>query len=318
MPDFFDFHTHPSFKQYYSDIEFNEKDSVWKTYRNIVGIIKSQASIEQMNEGGMKIAVNAIYSMEKAFSAAFLIRHLAPVITPLDEEMIASLPTTNYVDHIYEEIRFLEQFAGQSPNGQRSFQILNSINELDDSKLNIILAIEGGHSLEHRNKTMLQSLIDLKRGPHRFLYLTLAHFIQFDLCTHAYGMKLIKKNDVLKPLGSGLTDLGRSIIDRAYLSDDDENRIFIDVKHMSLNTRKTFYQYRADKGYQNIPILATHVGFTGISYEAESIKAYIKKQKVTTNGRYAEVIYEKKRPQGIGKSLFSGGNGKTHFKPLVH
>ena len=318
MSNYFDFHLHCSSKQFLSNIDFDKKDSCWKTYDHIVGIIKSQASLEQMKYGNMKVAVNAVYTLEKVFSSSFLIKYIASNLTPLDEDLIAALPTTNYFDNLKEEIRFFEQFQNEDPTAGKSFKIIKNIAEMDPGHLNIILAIEGGHALGHALKNPMEALIELKQNQnYRFLYLTLAHFIQFGLCTQAFGMKMIKKSNTLKPKGFGLSQVAKEIIDRTYHQSDTEKRILIDMKHMSLVSRQQFYEYRKEKGYENIPILATHTGFTGISYHADALSNQILDQRATSNGSYVEVKY-KERPRGIGKPSFlgvGGGKGATYFNP---
>jgi microsomal dipeptidase-like Zn-dependent dipeptidase len=140
------------------------------------------------------------------------------------------------------------------------------------------------------------------------LYLTLVHMTQYPLTNHCYGMKLIKGNDEFKPSGFGLRTLGKQIIDLAYRNRSGEHQIYIDIKHMSLVARRQFYAYRKEKGYDKIPILATHMGLTGISWSNMAI-AKLFNQRVIRKDGFIEVSYD--RPPGIG----SGRKGKTHFNP---
>ena len=103
------------------------------------------------------------------------------------------------------------------------------------------------------------------------LYLTLTHLSHIQeqhLATHAFGMKMLK-HPSFYPHGNGLSRLGRKVIDACYglTAPGDVTKatpVLIDIKHMSISSRQSFYQYRRDKGY-TLPIIATHMGMTGYS-----------------------------------------------------
>ena len=309
---YFDLHIHPSFKPYLSHFEADKKKHLWTEFPNLIGIVESQGSLQQMKRGNVRIGVNPLYSLEKVFSTSFLTLYLAPKLTMLDEEMVNSAATHSYFDRLMDELAFLKKFADANTATGETFKILNNIDDLEEDKINIILAIEGGHGLEKTNCRLVESLRKLKEGPHRFLYMTLIHMIQFPLSVHAYGMKLMKKNDVLKPKGFGLSDLGKEVIDEAYRESDQAPRILIDIKHLSLLSRRQFYAYRREKGYDNIPILATHMGTTGISYTADNLKKYIVGQSAKSCRGYIQVEYES--PAGIGCSS-KRKKDHTYFNP---
>ena len=313
MTRYFDLHAHPSLKPFLSAPFPENKDSCWKTYKNAIEFLRSQGSLEQMVDGNVRLAVNALYSMEKVFSAAFVTRYLAPKFTPLDKQMMASLASADYFDRLIEEYEHLLASRVDREGDGRDFQILNNMEDFNPEKLNIILAIEGGHGLEKSNRTFARSLLDLKQGEHRLLYITLTHLTRCRLANHAYGMKLIKNVMSIRPEGLGLSDIGKELIDAAYRSQGKEKPIYIDIKHLSLAARRDFYHYRERNGYSNIPILATHMGVTGISYDPDIVREYIVDKKFKENRGTVEVLFE--RPQGIGRSVWKGGGGETHFNP---
>ncbi len=112
------------------------------------------------------------------------------------------------------------------------------------------------------------------------LYLTLTHVTHIPeqhLATHAYATKLLK-HPSFYPFGNGISELGLEVIDKAYsLGDKDSAKdgtrdkdkvlrpVLIDITHMSLKSRLDLYHYRKDKGYSDIPLIASHVGVTGYS-----------------------------------------------------
>ena len=308
MNHFFDLHLHPSFKPFLSNRNPVLRKNCWEHISSLVSIVRSQASLDQMREGGVFLGVAAIYAMERPLTSSFLIDHLLGPLTFMDAKMLHHPTYSNYLDQVLREIDHLKESMDLDPENGRSFQILNSINDLDTEKINLILALEGGHALESFKYDSFKNLERLKESNYRFLYLTMVHMTQYPLATHCYGMKLIKENDQFKPAGFGLRSPGKRLIDIAYDKEIGGHRIYVDIKHMSLVSRRQFYAHREEKGYGDIPILASHMGVTGISWENTSIAEYFK-ERIIRKGEIIEVTYE--RPEGIG----SRRKGRTYFNP---
>lgn len=314
----FDMHCHPGSKAYLSHNDPSKKDDCWKIYKNLlVKITSSQASYGQLEEGNVRLAVVPVYVIEKPFTQVFLIEHIAPTLTMLHGDMLNEIQIGDGLTHLKGELETLEKSlqpdSSQPPRGQ----FLKSMDDFDPRKLNIILSIEGAHGIMSEAKSIEENLLELKRkdAPWRFFYLTLIHAITNPLGTHAYAIKMLKGDSDFKPAGEngepGLTDLGKKMIDLCY-DDTKGNRILIDIKHMSIESRKDFYTHRMDEGYDDIPILATHMGCTGISFNPQAIMKHVKKRiSIKDNS----VMVEYTRPKGIGK----GGNlfrkKETHFNP---
>ena len=311
MKTFFDLHLHPSFKPFLSHPTAELKDNCWTTYNSIIDIIDSQSSLEQMQRGKVNLAVAPIYTLERPFSSSFLLEHVAPAFSPMHREMMHFPTESDNYDRFLAEIKHLELSQSLENDSGRSFNLLKSIKDIDPKKINLILAIEGTHALEKSHTSLLDNLKEIKNSDYRFLYLTLTHLTRFGTCSHAFGMKLIKNNKEFVPGGKGLTDLGKKVIDLAY-NDQEGHRIFVDIKHMSLVSRRQFYQYRKEKGYDNIPIIASHMGFSGITSQPQVLKQYIKK-KVARKDGLVQVLYE--QPRGIGKGGWFLNKKKTHFNP---
>lgn len=304
---YFDLHCHPSFKPYLTNFLADQKDHCWNTYNSIGGMLDSQSSLEQLRDGKVQLATATIYVMEKGMSTNFMVRYVVPALTNMDPRMLDTLPSANYFDRLNEEIEHLLKSRDHNVANGEHFNVISDISEIIPDKLNLVLAIEGGYGLTTIGKTLKDKMLELKKGPHKFLYMTLVHATQFkDYCTHAFSLKMIKNNPEFKPKGYGFAKEGLDIIDLAYDSTQG-NRILIDVKHMSLVSRRQFYHHRKTNNYENIPIIASHMGFTGISWTGESISAYVKGREATEDMGYVQVLYE--RPEGIGKTK------KTHFNP---
>lgn len=284
-----------------------ERESCWKTYEQGAVIFRSQSSLEQSWRGGVRLGVAALYVLERAFTSSFLVEHLAPIITPLDRDMLRLPQQTDSLKRLQAEIAHLKAAEEKSPGQGMAVQVIRKISEYDPQKINLALAIEGAHCLDLFDTKIEDNLRQLKDGPERFLYLNLTHLSRFSTCTHAYGIKLVRGHEQFRPLGNGISEQGYRIIDIAYDRRIGGYPLFIDIKHMSLQSRKQFYAYRKEKGYEAIPIIASHMGCTGLSWAPEVIKRYVEKRVVQSDT--VEVTYTK--PKGTGGPLRS----KTLFNP---
>ncbi len=146
----------------------------------------------------------------------------------------------------------------------------------------------------------------------------LSHIVEQPLATHAFGMKMLK-HAAFYPVGNGITPLGLEVVDAAYtmtVANDDGSQeltpILIDIKHMGLKSRQDLYAYRQIKTeYQNIPLIASHVGVTGYAV-AEWADALTEYGAFTENGvRAVEVMTRRQKAGEWG----SGLNDEFTFNP---
>ncbi len=280
MADYnFDLHCHPFGKHFLTDEDFNKKKTPWEKVKGgvlqkIAPILSSQSSLSQLREGNVKLSVTGICAIERAFSNFWLIEDIAGLFTVLDRRFLKKInqgDAYHYNRLFHEELEFI--FKTEPDKRGNYFKVLNHIEEIDlsDRATNLILSIEGSHALFtnlSQSNDVLVELVKLKNYPNvSFLYLTLTHLSKNDLCNHAYGAKMTEDPSFKPNLDiKGLSLKGREVIQKAY-STVDGKRILIDIKHMSLSARKEFYDFRKKEGFENIPILASHVGVTGISYD---------------------------------------------------
>jgi microsomal dipeptidase-like Zn-dependent dipeptidase len=307
MDTYFDFHFHPSLKSFLSEDDAALRESCWTTYTEGAIILRSQSSLEQSWQGGVRLGVAAMYVLERAFTSSFLIEHIAPAITPLDRDMLRLPQDTDNLKRLKSEVAHLKAALNAPSGNGRAMQVIRGMSEYDPNKINLILAIEGSHCLDLFNTRLEDNLRQLKEGEERFLYLNLTHLSRFPTCSHAYGIKLVRGHEQFRPGGAGITELGYRIIDMAYDKTIGGYPLYIDIKHMSLESRRQFYAYRKARGYEAIPIIASHMGCTGISWAPEVIKGYVEKRFIESDT--VEVKYIK--PRGIG-GLF---RPKTEFNP---
>jgi microsomal dipeptidase-like Zn-dependent dipeptidase len=263
------------------------------------GTFDSQSSLSQLARGKCSLAVAVIYPLETKLADADILQVLARLIDGkfcnkrlrdvktghwtsfqyANDELKHILLTSNQmVDGVAKKIKVLEQWSDYNPG--------------DEHTVHTIFTIEGGHTITYgRNEKedISKMLANLKhfRSACPLFYYTMAHMQQMNFANHAYGIKGAGKFYFV-PRGAGLTDFGKKLIDSCY-TDFKARKVLIDVKHMSLRSRLDFYEYRASKGYGMIPVMASHVGVTGISKDDHS---YIRKLVQPLFRKYYKLVYE--------------------------
>lgn len=273
-----DLHCHASAKPFLSAIEPENKISPWPAYSGSVPqmfypIIGSQSSLKQLQDGQVNLAVISIVPFEKALANFWMIRDLVTTFTILDRPTLQQINKgkISYNRLFWQEVDYLFKYRKHE---NMRLNILRSIEDYDKAEnvINSLISIEGSHLLFNENNQAdepLKQLIKIKQEEaFNIFYLTMTHLSRNEYCNHAQGMK-ISKDKIFNPSlqTKGLDERGLAIIRECY---DRTNgpRILIDIKHMSLYARLQFYKFRREQGYGDIPIIASHMGLTGLSYSS--------------------------------------------------
>ena len=166
----------------------------------------------------------------------------------------------------------------------------------DGDQIAVVLTIEGAHvfALDPGGRPATLSTIQdrieaLRRQPEPVLFLTLAHHFDNGICGHAHSLPAAARlaMDQKKRMFEGFEREGdrglrivRELLDLdGSLRDRGERRILLDIKHMSPRTRREYYaevigpyndrwatRSAADRGEtQPLPVIASHVGYSGIA-----------------------------------------------------
>ena len=306
----FDLHCHPSIKSFMGNINPKKRINCW-TYVDIFidfQILDSQSNLSQLKNGKVKLAVAGINGMERAFTRSLLFNTvLAGTTDKLDARFLRKIrqKKIGYNELMLQELAHLEK-SKKVPN-KGSFVFVNKISDFKPNarKLHLILCVEGGHNfhgkpgtgLQRDKNTIIQNLKNFKSGNFpRLLYITLTHLTKTVLCTHAYELKWINDKSFY-PEGKGISATGRAFIKEA-LGDTNGKPVLIDIKHMSLESRLQYYKLRDDKKIPKLPIIASHMGVTGVSYTKMPIISNYKIKKECVAIDYQE-------PLGIGDTRFN-------------
>ena len=314
-------------------------------------ILQSQGCVSQAVKGGISLGVASIVAIEYVFATRQGKLKLLEwevngrdVIAPLDNRLFEFVhgSSGSYHTLFTKELGFY-QWAAQKNDLLYGINLLSRKNgagtSLHPNKLNLVLAIEGGHNLSKRFINKLAGVSDpvavveqyRKNQLVDFLYLTLTHLSHIPeqlLCSHAYGFKMVKNVPEARPQIKGLTQLGKEVVRACVDTKNNKYPILIDIKHMSLQGRRDFYAYRRHllekmpDGFKPPkmldkkpwwPILATHMGVTG--YNSIDMVGLIKEYGVEDdNDLSVRVRLQRqeaaKLPEGLGIE-------KVYFNPAT-
>lgn len=300
MP-FFDFHIHPSLKSLFSEnnpATHAQKFSPWapldkskipmllKCCTDFQYILASQGNLTQLATNDCNLVCIALYIPEKDMLTADLVQQ--STAGPLDMYLQAAKINAIINGNPYKILRTDDwptltnaaQF-GVTDKRVKPIKTRADFNENDASTIHAVFSVEGCHTLSSLLQnfdlnTILANIDDL-RSQVSLVSVNMTHMEQSPLCNHAFGMQFLS-NDGFKPTGYRLTDGGIAVLKHCY-----QNKIMIDLKHLSLGSRQHLYELRSSPDFAGInqPLVCTHAGLTGLSYA--DIPDYIFAQKKFDN-----------------------------------
>lgn len=287
-----DFHVHGNFKTYFTGYDVQAKESPWKKinftvdnflFRKSNRIFSSQSSFSQLHKGQLGLGVMPLYSTERGFPDSFLLKALDFFSKKIDHRLFKAIRENKvtYYQQLDDCFKHLERAVTDNVPGSQSINFTRTFADIDPAKMNIVFSLEGAHAFlnsfdEVNTPQGLQDIEDRikaykKKNPApgnthpRIFILNVTHLTMAPFTNHSFGIKIISHEDFI-PQGQGITQAGLRIIHTALSQDAEHHPMIIDIKHMSLESRKSYYQIRR-QSYPDIPIVASHAGVTGISYE---------------------------------------------------
>ncbi len=281
----------------------NSKRSIWhydppsifdKLLNYITGLTKfSQANFTSLVRGGVGIVCISLYPLEKWFvrnkmNNELLLDLAANFALGVGDKRIDYIQgITDYFKDVEAQYTFYMQLDGkvvQLPEGKFRYKLVKSFTEIEDIKnqnatggkvhtICVILSIEGLHVLNtglrkpFSEVEVLTNLEKIKNWEFRPFFTTIAHHFWNQLCGHAESLSgiILKFADQSEGLNSGFTSIGRKVLER-LVDDTDNKRIIPDIKHMSVQARKEYYEM-LDSGnpkFKNIPVIASHAACNGL------------------------------------------------------
>jgi len=301
-------HPHPT-KTMWDDIEHPYTDNaLTRLFRKKSNSMakESQCNLYQLARGGVRVAVLSMYPVEKGFVKFRKVPELLlgdekvnsvlEHISGMPKERVTAIQQqeNHYFHELTSEYQYMSKGQGASPCKQYQYKVVNSYAELElnlknePNTVNIILSIEGAHALgcgnpvtekmshEQLKEELTNNIREMKAWAHVPFSINLAHHFWNQLCGHSPSIPIPFNQlvDQRKGTNAGITDLGRHVI-LELLGRHNGKRVILDTKHMSVASRKEYYDFISKYNYLNpadkIPVLCSHTGVNGFETMEESL-----------------------------------------------
>jgi len=281
----------------------NSKRSIWhydppsifdKLLNYATGLTKfSQANFASLVKGGVGIVCVSLYPLEKWFvrnkmNNELLLDLAANFALGVGDKRIDYLQgISDYFKDVEAQYNFYKQLDNkiiQLPEGKFRYKLVRNYTEIENIKnenasggkvhtICVVLSIEGLHVLNtglkqpFSSEEILENLEKIKNWDFSPFFVTIAHHFWNQLCGHAESLSgiILKFADQSEGLNSGFTTMGRKVLER-LVDDTNNKRILPDIKHMSIQARREYYQM-LDSGnpkFKNIPVIASHAACNGL------------------------------------------------------
>ncbi len=299
-----DLHCHPNLKSFghsfdggnssaRSDVWFGEGPTFLTKLLNVLlGLTRfNQSDLTTMSRGGAKIVFVSLYPFEKGFfinaaGGGGLSAYLSNLITGIGFKRIRDIQT--HSDYFADLEKEYSHFLGSKRQAEiggvvNKWRPVESAADLQKgmNERNQILAcfsIEGAHVFNTglgpygkvaREREVLENVRKVKNWKYPPVYITFAHNFFNDLCGHARSLEPIEKFvDQSHGLDTGFTSLGYRVLDE-LLSKENGRPILIDLKHMSLRSRKDYFEYQTRDNPDNLlPTIVSHGAVNGMKWES--------------------------------------------------
>ncbi len=169
------------------------------------------------------------------------------------------------IDNHWYSYRLSKSFAELQQNITANENVNAGTGSNSPFIISVICAVEGLHILNCgledpcNPAEVKQHAGDLKKLAHAPWFVTFGHHFYNELCGHARSLRheIGKVTNQENGINSGFTPLGEEVLD-ILLDNTNNDRILIDVKHMSPLARQRFYDIRKTKYNNEIPIIISH------------------------------------------------------------
>lgn len=302
VPDFkyADLHCHPNLKSYghsfdrgksspRSDAWFGRPPTLFAKLLNVLlGLTRfNQSDLTTMSLGGANLVFVSLYPFEKGFfinaaGGGGFSAYLSNLITGIGFKRVRDIQTHSdyFADLEKEYSHFLgnkrQINVGGDQKGWRPIASDSDLREgIEDAKeILVCFSIEGAHVFNTglgpfgrttKETEVLENVRKVKNWKYPPVYITFAHNFFNDLCGHARSLEPIEKFvDQAPGLNKGITPLGYRVLDE-LLSNKNGRPILVDLKHMSLRSRKEYFDYLTHSNIL-LPTIVSHGAVNGMTW----------------------------------------------------
>ena len=257
----------------------------------VTGLTKfSQANFTSLAKGQVTVICASLYPIEKWFFVnkiknEFIRDIAANFATGIGKKRVDKVQAMkDYFKDLEMEYDFYKQLDGKVMRlreGKFRYKLVKNYNEVlaikkeeQDSlrTICVILSIEGMHVLNSNitkppnEESFITNLQKIKNWETPPFFVTMSHHFWNHLCGHAESFTnfVKKKVDQSEGLHTGFTPLGKKVVNQ-LLDTTNGKRILIDIKHMSIASRKEFYQILdSNPAYKDVPVMVSHGASNGI------------------------------------------------------
>lgn len=326
-----------------------EEDRSKTVMQNIGEIVpkQSQSHLEALVKGNTRIVCLNLSPIEQQFigtNSALTDKNKKKTISCVSgvnaNQLFLRRKEIDYFKDLVENINFIEHFENKPYmiNGfEYTFSLIRSQKELeevsnDNSRVGMVLTVEGGHSLGHsiyindgitdlkEYERLVLENIDRLKGARPLidgsdiyldvpiLWISLCKNYGNGLGGNANSLSKAQQSIYAKPEGVNAkeTKLGVDVIER-LISKDRGRRILIDIKHMSLDFRTRYYKSleRSEILGDGIPVICSHCGISGVSKKNSLYKKRDEDSK--NNNSYLNYWQQNLSAEDVGKIFLSKG-----------
>ena len=258
----------------------------------------SQADLSTLNYGDASVAFVSLYPLEKGFVlgkpgagiGGDMLKNLVMGIGRKRIDHLQEMP--DYFTDLELAYDYYKQLDGRVFNieGQKCrYKIISHFDEIEievDQQLKtiyLILTIEGANvfntglqlmNRELNEKEVLENIEKVRNWDHRLFFIGMAHHFYNELCGHAQSLHGIAEwsGNQKDGMDTGFTPFGITVLHK-LLDKSPGKRILIDLKHMSVKSRKEYYEILLNEyENENIPLIVSHGAVNGLrSPESEVV-----------------------------------------------
>lgn len=291
---------------------FNTTISRWARLKTKEIAKSSQANLLSYAAGNVRVVFDSLYPVEKGFlnfrklPSAMIGRakgdQVLRTVTGIDAHQLKALRANdNYFQELCAQYAFLSKGQGTSPDGKYRYKLVGSWSELaevtasDPDCIAVVVTVEGAHAFNcgipddsgrfnASEKTVLNNVNTVKSWKYSPFFINLAHHFYNELCGHSRSFKppIFQAFNQKSGLNTGVTDLGWAVI-HEMLARDNGRRILLDIKHMSVRSRKEYYRFVESYNRLNpqdkIPVICSHTGVNEFSSMDASLDKKDRKRK---------------------------------------